>query len=141
MNISFSKANRFALAVVASSFVVMAQAAPKSGNGGSAEQRYQQERAACMNGSSNQDRPACLKEATNALAEARRHPGSDGSPAEWRQNALARCAKVPATDKTACERLAMGEGKQSGSVEGGGIVKEIVTTTYGPPVVLVPVPR
>jgi hypothetical protein len=107
----------------------------------SPEARFKQERAACLNGSSHQDRATCLKEATNALDEARRNKGSSRSGEELLSNRLARCERVPARDREACQRLAMGQGQQSGSVEGGGVIKEITKITIGPPVVIVPAPR
>ncbi|MEO8278705.1 MAG: hypothetical protein ABI564_03365 [Ideonella sp.] len=105
----------------------------------SPEQRYKQERAACMDGRSSQDKATCLKEATNALAESRKNPAPATSKSELRSNALARCKNVLESDKAACKRLALGKGTESGSVEGGGVIKETVTTTIGPPIVLVPI--
>ncbi len=133
---------RLALGMVAAAFSISAAyAAADTGGVPSAEQRYKQERAACLDGRSHQDRETCLKEATNALAEARKNPSPTANSAELRSNALARCENVPASDKAACERLALGKGSESGSVKGGGVIKETVTTTIGPPIVLVPVQK
>lgn len=107
----------------------------------SPEARFKREQAACLNGSSHQDRATCLKEATNALDEARRNRGTPRTGEELLSNRLSRCEQVPAQDREACQRLAMGQGQQSGSVEGGGLVKEITEITIGPPVVIVPAPR
>lgn len=93
-----------------------------------AQQRYRQERAACLGGSSPQAREPCLREAIAALAEARRGRLDGGeAPATLAANALKRCAVVPADDRDACERLARGEGQVSGSVGQGGLLKQIVT--------------
>ena len=43
-------------------------------------------------------------------------------------NALQRCAYLPAMYKTDCEARVKGQGQVSGSVIGGGLVKETVTT-------------
>lgn len=96
-----------------------------------AEQRYEIERAACLDGRSHQDRETCLKEAVNARDAARKEQ-TKGSPDEWQRNALARCERVRAEDRKACELLAKGQGERSGSVEGGGVIKEIVTPIPAP---------
>jgi hypothetical protein len=107
---------------------------------GSAEARYQQERAACLNGTSQQDRATCLKEAGAALAEARRARLDNGEDARaLRENALQRCKAQPPQDRVACERLARGEGTVSGSVGGGGVIKEVVTPVIEPAPVVTPV--
>jgi len=108
-----------------------AGAAPKASSTG--EQVYQQERAACLDGSSPQDRATCLKEAGAARAEARRGTLDNGERAgQLQRNALKRCAAVAVADRSDCERLASGEGQRSGSVAEGAIVKTIVTRTVGP---------
>jgi hypothetical protein len=100
---------------------------------GSAEARYQQERATCLSGASQQDRSTCLREAGAALAEARRARLDNGEDARaLRANALQRCKAQPPQDRDACERLARGEGSVSGSVDGGGVVKEVVTPVIEP---------
>ena len=43
-------------------------------------------------------------------------------------NALQRCANLPAMYKTDCEARVRGQGEVSGSVIGGGLVKESLTT-------------
>lgn len=100
---------------------------------GSVEANYQKERAACMNGTSQQDRATCLKEAGAALDEARRARLDNGETTRQRDaNAVQRCASVKAEDRSDCERMARGEGVVSGSVEAGGVMKEMVTRTVEP---------
>ena len=107
-----------------------AGAAPKAPS--ASEEVYQQERAACLDGSSPQDRATCLKEAGAARAEARRGTLDNGERGgQLQRNALKRCAAVAVADRSDCERLAMGEGQRSGSVAAGAIVKTIVTRTVG----------
>ena len=102
----------------------------KAGQGArsSAQSNYQAERAACMNGQTNQDRQTCLREAGAALVEARRGGLSDKG-ADYDRNKLARCdAQTVPADREMCIRMMKGEGTSSGSVEGGGIYRELVVT-------------
>ncbi len=88
--------------------------------------RYQQERAACLNGRSNQDRATCLKEAEAAFAEIKRGKLTDDPEANAR-NARQRCNALPGDDRKACLARIEGQGTTSGSVAGGGILREMVT--------------
>lgn len=73
------------------------------------------------------------RESAAARAEARRGTLAVGDPAQWQANALLRCQRHPAGDeRAACERMVRGEGTQSGSVEEGGIFRELVTRTVEP---------
>jgi hypothetical protein len=97
------------------------------------EATYQNEKAACLNGSSSQDRATCLKEAGAARAQARQHTLEGGdTAADRKRNALARCGVVAPADKADCERLARGEGRRDGSVSEGAVYKELTTRTVGP---------
>ena len=89
-----------------------------------AKARYESERAACLNGSSNEDRKTCLKEAGAAYEEARRGK-LDNHHDAYDQNAYKRCDAQPAEDRDACRRRIQGEGSVTGSVEAGGILREI----------------
>lgn len=95
-----------------------------------AQARYRQDMAVCNDGKSNQDVATCRLEARNALAEARRSRLND-SPAQYQQNALRRCDAHQGDDRSACEARMRGEGRAEGSVEGGGILREIVTEMPG----------
>jgi hypothetical protein len=88
-----------------------------------AEARYQQERAACESGQSQQDRATCLREAGAALHEARQGRLVDG-PAQYQQNELARCSYLPPEERSACHARMQGQGTTSGSVAAGGIYRE-----------------
>jgi hypothetical protein len=92
-----------------------------------AQQRYRQERAACMDGSSNQDRATCLKEAGAALQEAKRDGLATAAEARLAQNRTARCQGLPAQEREDCA-LRMEQGKASGTAQQGGILREHVTT-------------
>lgn len=87
-----------------------------------------QERAACLDGRSPQDRSTCLKEAASARAEARRQVlGNGETAAQLRANALQRCQRVNDDDRAACERMVLGAGERSGSVAAGGVLMQITT--------------
>jgi hypothetical protein len=93
-----------------------------------AQSRYQKERAACINGQSHQDRATCLQEAGAAMQEARRG-NLGGGMDQYEQNQLRRCDAHLTEDREDCLRRMRGEGTISGSVEGGGIYRELRTTT------------
>ena len=101
-------------------------------DGARAETRaqYQQERAKCMNDPTIQDRQACLKSAGAAYNEIKHNKLHDANTA-YRDNALARCKALPAQDQADCQARVGGEGMSSGSVNGGGVIKETVTRTSG----------
>ncbi|HSW04633.1 hypothetical protein [Aquabacterium sp.] len=106
--------------------------AAKSPLPGSPEAVYREDRANCLAGRTHQDRATCLREAGAALVEARRGGLDSGDARTLERNALLRCQRQSVEDRPDCERLARGEGQTSGSVEGGGVIKEIVTRTVGP---------
>jgi hypothetical protein len=89
-----------------------------------AQLRYQQERAACLNGSSNQDRATCLREAGAALQEARRGGLASGA-GELGPNRTTRCAALPPQDREDCVMRMSGQGSASGSAAQGGILREL----------------
>jgi hypothetical protein len=95
-----------------------------------ARQTYQQDRAACESGQSNQDRATCLREAGAALQRSR-HPRANEpaeDPATLQRNRLARCDLQPSGgDRDDCVRMMNGEGQTSGSVAAGGVFRELTT--------------
>ncbi len=108
--------------------VACVPAAWSAGKGSSeAQQRYQQERAHCLSGKSNQDRATCLKEAAAALQEARRNRLDTGGGASLEANATARCQAQPAADRAACVARITGAGSTQGSVEAGGLIRQTET--------------
>ena len=106
-------------------------AAADRGRLSEAQSTYQKDRTACINEQSGQDRTACLREASAALQEARRGGLHDGE-ARFEQNRLLRCDSQPLADRADCVRRMNGEGTTSGSVEGGGILRELVTPVVPP---------
>ena len=98
--------------------------AADTGRVSEARNAYQAERARCLGEPATEDRTACLREAGAALAEAK--AGRLAAGTDFEQNRLARCDvhKVQA-EHDYCLRRMRGEGKVSGSVEGGGILREL----------------
>ena len=93
---------------------------------GDTRARYNRERAACTDGSSQQDRATCLKEAGAARDESRQGRLGTGSTATD-ANATARCNALPAKDRSDCIARINGAGTTSGSVREGGVYRELVT--------------
>lgn len=101
-------------------------AAAADGKLSDAQARYQQDRAACNSGQSYQDRATCLREAAAALQAAKRGGKDDGATA-YEQNRLLRCDRLAAGEREDCLRRMRGEGTVSGSVESGGVYRELRT--------------
>lgn len=102
--------------------------AAEHGKAADAQAQYKQDRAACMSGASNQDRATCLREAGAALHEARRgRLDTKTDEAAFESNRLRRCDSQPPRDREDCVRRMNGEGTTSGSVQSGGILRELVT--------------
>jgi hypothetical protein len=102
--------------------------AAEHGKTSDAQATYQRDRAACMRGASNQDRATCLKEAGAALQEAKREAlDTNTEQGQFEANRLRRCDNQPARDRDDCVRRMNGEGTTRGSVQSGGIYRELVT--------------
>jgi hypothetical protein len=97
-----------------------AVAAPNSAQA-QAQAQFERERAACISGQSHQDRATCMKEAAAALAEARR-----GGLSSATASPTARCAVLKGDQYDACIARMQGAGVTSGSVEAGGIYRELI---------------
>jgi len=107
--------------------LVAGVAAAADGKLADAQARYRQDRAACISGQSQQDRATCLREAGAALEAAKRGRIGDDQGA-YERNQLIRCERLPAGDREDCVRRMRGEGTVSGSVESGGVYRELRTT-------------
>ncbi|MEJ8846653.1 hypothetical protein [Variovorax rhizosphaerae] len=83
-----------------------------------------------------QDTAACLREAGAARQEAARGGLTQPGAAAADQNASARCQALPASERADCEARMQGTGSgsttTSGSVMGGGVIRETVTTVPAP---------
>jgi hypothetical protein len=98
-----------------------------TGNTGiDASGNLQRERAACLSGRSQQDQATCLREADNAAAD-KRSGKLGNSGAQFDANARLRCEALSGQDRSDCEARVMGYGNTSGSVAGGGVIREVET--------------
>ena len=115
-----------ATVLLAASAAAVAQTPPQD-----ARARYEQEREKCMTNYTQDSQATCLREANNALDAARK--GQLSSPgAAAPGNATQRCAAFQSTAEQAeCVRR-MQNSPVSGSVSGGGVLRESVTTTVVP---------
>lgn len=120
--------------------VAMAQSAQPPGSAA----RMEAEKATCDG--VLQDRAACLREAGAARQEAGRNGLTSASPAGYDANALARCQLQPMADRADCEARIQGSttpgasSSTSGSVMGGGVIRETVTPIVTPAVAPVVAP-
>lgn len=87
---------------------------------------YRHEVQACMTGHTQQDRDTCLKEARNARADKQRGV-LDNASGRYEQNAKARCDVLAGEEKAACQARVLGFGNTTGSVAGGGVLREVET--------------
>lgn len=95
-----------------------------------ARARYEQEREKCMTNNTQDSVATCLREANNALDASRKGDLSNPGPAAS-GNATQRCAAfATAAEQTECIRRV--ETPVSGSVSGGGVLRESTTTTIVP---------
>jgi hypothetical protein len=88
--------------------------------------RYQHELEACRSGRTQQSRDTCMEEARNAHAEKMRGQLGHGQE-DYAANALARCTPLRGEYRAACEARVMGFGTASGSVAGGGLLRQVET--------------
>ena len=109
-----------------------------------AQALYLKEKAKCEAGNTTQDRATCLKEAGAALDQKKKGKlDNSGSPVA---NATDRCNALPQKDRADCVARIVGPLSpnqrviSSGSVEGGGMIKETTTTNPGAVIVIQPAP-
>jgi len=115
-------------------FSVDAISANAATTASSAEQRYQQDRANCRAGRTAEDRRTCLVEAAAALQAARKHGLTTPTPDQIAANERKRCEAQAGADRQDCLKRAAGiDTTVSGSVAGGGDIKETVTVIPGTP--------
>ena len=94
---------------------------------------YKQDVADCKAGRTNQSLHDCLYEARSVLRDTRNGHLKSEPAQELMANAMQRCAvHKQEIDRQACERMVRGQGMVSGSVAGGGEIKEIVTVIPAP---------
>ena len=99
--------------------------------GADAAASYQRERAACLAIASAEGRATCLREAAAAQAQ-RRKSATPEDASVFERNAQQRCDALPVDDRQACVARMQGQGSTSGSVSGGGILREKVIVVPAP---------
>jgi hypothetical protein len=123
----FSRKSLVSFGVAALLAVTAATAQVATGTTGiDASGNYRQEVQACMSGRTQEDQATCLREARNAQAEKKRG-ALDNAGGQFQANAAARCNVLTGEDKAACQARMMGFGSTSGSVAGGGLLREVET--------------
>jgi hypothetical protein len=93
---------------------------------------YKSEVAACKSGATQQDLATCMIEARNAQAEKRRGQLDVQADGQLALNAAARCDALTGDEKTACHARMKGLGNTTGSVAGGGVLREVETVAVPP---------
>lgn len=112
---------------LATSFGAMAQSPASS----EAQARFEREREKCQTHNTQDSLATCMREANNALDASRK--GQLSAPgAQAGKNATERCdAFQSAQEQAECARR-IESAPASGSVSGGGVLRESVTTTIVP---------
>jgi hypothetical protein len=85
---------------------------------------YQNDRQFCLSGQSNQSRETCLREA-GAVMQQNVAAQDQPSAEQMAANAVRRCDAFAGDEHQSCLARMQGRGKESGSVEGGGILREL----------------
>ncbi len=113
---------------------ILADAVPASPAAGSPEATYQSERADCMAGRTQQDQKTCLREAVSARDAARKGLLKTEDAQTLHANEMERCKLQPkGGPRKDCKLLVNGAGTVSGSVAGGGELKELVQVVPAEP--------
>jgi hypothetical protein len=94
--------------------------------------RYQRERAACAAIRMPDDRANCLSEASTRFAGTQPARAAE-QPDILASNALKRCEPLPTDERLDCVARMKGQGSTRGSVDSGGIYRELVTREVGTP--------
>jgi hypothetical protein len=122
------------LRVVAGAVLALAGACASAATpAGDVQARYEQERARCLSGQSGQAQDTCMKEAVNARDAAMKGQLADGD-GKLRKNAKERCDVLTGDERRDCMSRVKGKSNstESGSVKGGGILRETVTIEPAP---------
>jgi len=112
--------------------VVAPPAAAQTQSDATIHEKYLADRAACLSGRTGEDQKACLREAGAAAQAARQGKLLEGADENYRRNALARCAPLPPEQREACRMRIEGAGSVTGSVEGGGLFRELTIRESAP---------
>ena len=119
-------ATGFGLCALFAVAAAMAQVSISGDTGIDNSGNYQQERAWCMANTNGEEQVTCLKNSAAAQAEKRRGT-LDSNSANFDANAMQRCDVLAGEERVACQARVAGYGSASGSVMGGGIIKQVET--------------
>lgn len=118
----------FAAPVLTATLLALSTAAIAQVPASDARARYEQERQKCHTNNTQDSLATCLREATNALDASRKGQLSDPGPIAA-ANGTDRCnAFQSAQERSECVRR-VESSAVSGSVSGGGVLRESTTTT------------
>lgn len=118
----------FAAPVLTATLLALSTAAIAQVPASDARARYEQERQKCHTNNTQDSLATCLREATNALDASRKGELSDPGPIAA-ANGTDRCnAFQSAQERSECVRR-VESSAVSGSVAGGGVLRESTTTT------------
>lgn len=124
---------RMTIAIGLAMCTLAAAAAPKAPvpavDRAAVEHRYQSERTSCLAITKADARHNCLREAGAARQDALagKLTIAGVTPEQRRHNRLARCTvHHDASDRKACEAMALGAGSVEGSVAEGAVIRELV---------------
>lgn len=101
-----------------------AGAAHAADTSSSAQSQHQQDVATCKSGASGQPLETCLREAAAARQERERQSLTAESPEQLRQNELARCNRLPESQRATCVAKMTSPTNVQGSVQGGGVLRK-----------------
>ncbi len=87
-------------------------------------------RARCPYGQADNGSRDCMTRAEFVLTRSRQAV-LDADPAQYQRNGLVRCERLSGDDRNDCIARINGQGTRSGSVEGGGLYRELVTVVPG----------
>ena len=120
-------------------FGMSAAMAAKPAPTSSIQVKYEHERAVCTADKTGPDRSLCLQDAEVARGAALRGQLTNPEDVNYRRNALERCQVFKGEEAKECRERILGTGGAtvSGSVDGGGVLREIVTVEPAP---MTPVP-
>ncbi len=116
----------WALALLLATLVSSAAVAAGKAGPPDARQRYLRESAACGAIRVPDDRAKCLSETSTRYASTQPTRAEDQANILL-SNALKRCDPLPAAERQDCVARMQGQGTVSGSVDSGGIYRELVT--------------
>ena len=124
------RTSSLAAAVLLSFGMTVSMAAPRAPAAG-IQAQYEHERAACLSDKTGPDQAVCLQDAVSARGAALRGQLTNPEDVNYRRNALERCQVFKGEDAKECRERILGGGTVSGSVDGGGVLRQLVTIEPG----------